>query len=260
VTGTALPVADRKLTWRGGGLYTRRIDTGYIAPQPGNDVEGSGGMSVRHGMLALLERRSMHGYELRRELENDLGPEWAVNYGQVYSTLERLVRDRLVVQSDTVPGSDAPDRKLHTLTPAGRSELRQWFLTPVGGGEVRRDELFAKVILGLTSDVDVDEVIQVQRKSELRRMGELTATKESRDLALDLPEVLQIDMEILRTEATIRWLDAAEVKIHKAAEETPEAVPLRESFAVAALRDVEEIPDRPQGAPRGSDGRDQGRQ
>ena len=87
-------------------------------------------MSVRHGLLAVLNRRSMHGYELRKELVDGLGPEWNVNYGQIYSTLERLVRDGLCVQSETVSVVDAPDRKLYTVTPAGRAELRSWFLTP----------------------------------------------------------------------------------------------------------------------------------
>ena len=57
----------------------------------------------------------MHGYDVRRELESELGSEWSVTYGQVYTTLERLVRDGLVVQSDTVAGADAPDRKHRAL-------------------------------------------------------------------------------------------------------------------------------------------------
>ncbi len=33
-------------------------------------------MSVKHGLLAVLNSRSMHGYELRRELVDELGPAW----------------------------------------------------------------------------------------------------------------------------------------------------------------------------------------
>lgn len=181
-------------------------------------------MSVRYGILAVLERQSMHGYEVRRELESELGSEWSVNYGQVYSTLERLVRDGLVVQSDTVAVSDAPDRKLYTVTPAGRAALREWFLTPTGEGDGHRDELHAKVMLALTSDVDVNDIIQAQRKCELRRIAELTALKESMDPALDLPEVLQLDLLILRTEAVIRWLEIAESKIARARAAGPTAI------------------------------------
>lgn len=173
-------------------------------------------MSVRHGLLALLDRRSMHGYELRRELEDELGPEWAVNYGQVYSTLERLVRDELVVQSETISTAEAPDRKLYTVTPKGRAHLRQWFLTPIGGIETSRDEMYAKVLLALTGDVDIEEVVQVERKAQLRRIGQLTTLKEQLDPELELSSVLYLDMSIMKTEAIITWLDTAEARIRKA--------------------------------------------
>lgn len=159
----------------------------------------------------------MHGYELRRELEIELGPEWAVNYGQIYSTLERLSRHGFVVQFETIASAEAPDRKLYTITPAGRGELRSWFLTALPGPETARDELHAKIVLGLTGDVDVAEVIQVQRKAELRRIGELTARKERLDPHVELPAVLQLDLAILKTEAVIRWLDSAEAKIRRTA-------------------------------------------
>lgn len=189
----------------------------------------------------------MHGYELRRELETELGADWAVNYGQIYTTLERLVRDGLVVQSDTVAVSDAPDRKLYTVTPAGRTELRRWFLAPVEGSEVRRDELFAKIVLGLTSDVDVSQILHVQRKCELRHMAELTTLKEQHDLELDLAAVLQLDLFIMRTESTIRWLDTAEAKIRKARDRTPGSVPVRESFSADDVLETDEHVDVPVG-------------
>lgn len=174
-------------------------------------------MSVKFGILAVLDRRSMHGYELRRELEDELGPEWAVNYGQIYSTLDRLVRDGLVVQSETVSSGEAPDRKLYTVTPAGRAELRAWFLAPVNGADAGRDELYAKVVLAMTGGVDVEDVIQAQRKGQLRRIGLLTELKEQHDQDIELTTVLQLDMAIMKTEAVIKWLDSAEKKIHASA-------------------------------------------
>ncbi|MDO8963653.1 MAG: PadR family transcriptional regulator [Coriobacteriia bacterium] len=181
-------------------------------------------MSVKYGLLALLNRRSMHGYEMRRELEVELGPEWAVNYGQIYSTLERLVRDALVVQSETVASGDAPDRKLYTVTPAGRTELHQWFLTPIDSSDPSRDGLHAKILLALTGDVPVDKVIQAERKGQLRRIGQLTELKEKRDAELELAAVLQLDMAIMKTEAVLKWLDTAEARIAKATAAGPDGV------------------------------------
>jgi DNA-binding PadR family transcriptional regulator len=166
----------------------------------------------------------MHGYELRRELADGLGSAWALNYGQVYSTLERLMRDGLVVQSETVASADAPDRKLYTITPAGRSELRNWFLTPADGAETGRDELYAKILLSLTSDVPSDEVFQAQRRGQLRRIALLTELKERLDPQLELAEVLQADLSIAKTDAAIKWLGTAEAKLKKAAASSPQGV------------------------------------
>jgi DNA-binding PadR family transcriptional regulator len=174
-------------------------------------------MSVKYGILALLNRRSMHGYEMRRELEAELGSQWAVNYGQIYTTLERLVRDGFVVQSETVASADAPDRKLHTVTPAGRTELHRWFLSPTENPDAGRDELHAKILLALTGDIPVNKVIQAERKGQLRRIGQLTEMKEAADPDLELATVLLLDMAIMKTEAVIKWLDTAESRIAKLA-------------------------------------------
>lgn len=175
-------------------------------------------MSVKHGLLAILDRRSMHGYELRRELADELGPDWALNFGQVYSTLDRLLRDGLVVQSETVASAAAPDRKLYTVTPSGRAELHRWFLAPLEGVEAGRDELYAKIMLALTGDLDVEQVTQAQRKGLLRVIATLTAEKERLDPDLDLAATLHIDLLIGRTDAFLRWLDTAEARIRRAAQ------------------------------------------
>jgi DNA-binding PadR family transcriptional regulator len=202
-------------------------------------------MSVKHGLLALLERRSMHGYELRQELVGELGDAWGVNYGQVYSTLERLVRDGLCVHTETVAMVDAPDRKLYTVTPAGRAELRRWFLTAVEGSEAGRDELYAKVVLGLTGDVGVSEVIQAQRKGLLRRMGLLTSLKERLDAELDLAEVLHVDLSIAKTDALLGWLDVAEARVSRAAASLVSGVSCgRRIRGDAAEREVGRVPVR----------------
>ncbi|MDQ4143534.1 MAG: PadR family transcriptional regulator [Actinomycetota bacterium] len=43
-------------------------------------------------VLGLLKERSMHGYELRKELGTMLGPFWGVSWGSLYPTLRRLAK------------------------------------------------------------------------------------------------------------------------------------------------------------------------
>jgi DNA-binding PadR family transcriptional regulator len=55
-------------------------------------------------VLGLLKERSMHGYELRKQLGAMLGPFWQVSWGSLYPTLRRLARAGAVEKdSDATP-------------------------------------------------------------------------------------------------------------------------------------------------------------
>ena len=41
-------------------------------------------------VLGLLKDRTMHGYELKKELTATLGQFWQVSYGSLYPTIRRL--------------------------------------------------------------------------------------------------------------------------------------------------------------------------
>ena len=75
-------------------------------------------MSIRHGLLALLERGQMYGYQLRAAFEESTGSTWPLNIGQVYTTLSRLERDGLAVP---LPASDTGQRP-YSITEAGRAD------------------------------------------------------------------------------------------------------------------------------------------
>ena len=56
-------------------------------------------------ILGLLKDRPMHGYQLSREVADQLGGLWKVSYGSLYPTLRRLEREgevETVVPDDTV--------------------------------------------------------------------------------------------------------------------------------------------------------------
>lgn len=168
-------------------------------------------MSVKHGLLALLERAPMHGYQLRAEFERSTGMTWPLNIGQVYSTLSRLSRDGLVEEADA---GDDPGKVVYRLTPAGRVELTTWFTTPVAPAEHPRDELAIKVALAVhTPGVDVPAVLQSQRTATIRKLAELTRLKSQADETADEAWLLVLDLMIFRAEAEVRWLDHSDTRL-----------------------------------------------
>jgi DNA-binding PadR family transcriptional regulator len=178
-------------------------------------------MSVKYGLLALLGREPMHGYQLRTEFERSTGSTWPLNIGQVYSTLSRLSRDGLVEETDP---ADEPGKVVYRLTDAGRTELATWFATPVAPAEHPRDELAIKVALALhTPGVDVSAVLLAQRTATVRKLLELTRLKAKADETADEAWLLVLDLMIFRTESEARWLDHSETRLARTPRRRPPA-------------------------------------
>lgn len=175
------------------------------------------GMSIRHGLLALLERGPMYGYQLRAAFEESTGATWPLNIGQVYTTLARLERDTMVRAIDS-PEASGPQRP-YEITDAGRAELALWFATPIGHTDRPRDELAIKLALALTTPgVDVRTVVQTQRVATMHTLQEYTRLKARDARAEDdahggLAWRLVLDALLFQAEAEVRWLDHCEASL-----------------------------------------------
>jgi len=208
-------------------------------------------VSIRQGILALLSEQPMHGYQLRQQFEQRTGGTWPLNIGQVYTTVQRLVRDGLVepvpapgtahdVAASDAAASDAAasdaaadvvasaDVERFRLTRSGRQEIAHWWRTPVDRGAPARDELVIKLALAVTAPgIDARDVIQAQRTETMRALRDYTRLKttvpgsaagggageaSSRDLAWSLV----LDNLIFAAEAEVRWLDHVEARVSRA--------------------------------------------
>src|SRR6187431_249364 len=98
-------------------------------------------MGVREGLLALLDRDSAYGYQLKTGFEAATGGVWSLNVGQVYATLERLERDGFV------ESAEQDGQRSYRITEAGTDELGEWWDAAIGDDPPPRDELTVKVLL-----------------------------------------------------------------------------------------------------------------
>ena len=181
-------------------------------------------MSVKQGLLALLEQRPMYGYQLRTEFEARTGATWPLNVGQVYTTLARLERDGLVE-----PAGEGEGHAFYGITDAGRAAVATWFETPVSRETPPRDELAIKLAIAVTvPGVDVRGVVQRQRTATIRALQDYTRLKarsgDSRKPA-ELAWLLVLDSLVFAAEAEIRWLDHCEVRLARAAADRPATAP-----------------------------------
>jgi DNA-binding PadR family transcriptional regulator len=170
-------------------------------------------VSVRQSLLVLLAERDRHGYQLRQEFEQRTGGTWPVNIGQIYTTINRLQRDGLVVEA----GRQDDGSVIYHLTELGRQEAGAWWATPVDRTVPSREELAIKLALAVTSPgVDVRAVLQSQRTESVRALQIYTQHKRrlpARPSGSDLARLLVLDNLIFAVEAEVRWLDHIEQRL-----------------------------------------------
>ncbi len=177
-------------------------------------------MSIKYALLAILAERDLHGYELKSSFDHKVGEFWSLNYGQIYSTLDRLEKEALVTH-DREMQEKRPDRKIFSITPQGREELAEWLATPVGKIRALRDEFFIKLVF-----MDKDDpgpllaLLDKQKALYLKQMSKLTQRKMALKKAAQGPDSLTgellMDAGLFHAEADIRWLTLCEAKLKAA--------------------------------------------
>lgn len=176
-------------------------------------------MSIRHSLLSILAQAPCYGYQLRSEFDRRTGSTWPLNVGQIYNTLDRLVRDGLVLKTGA-PADDASDgqqQTYYTITDAGEREVEHWLTTPVDSYSVSRDELAIKLAIAVTlPGVDAHAVIEHQRQATRGAVDALSLTAEVREDARDasqFAEQLVTDSLFAHAEAELQWLDRVETAL-----------------------------------------------
>ena len=150
-------------------------------------------MSVRHAILGLLHYQDMHGYRIKRHLEQHFGYMWSINYGQIYPNLKKMEEEGLVTKTE-VARTGTPSRKLYSITEAGKEAFAGWLASDAQGTSLLRDPFLLRfVFFGFGSKEraldQVDEQIrsyeaQIEKRREnmrrwhgqgiyVRQMGEL---------------------------------------------------------------------------------------
>ncbi|MGW4652356.1 PadR family transcriptional regulator [Kitasatospora sp. NPDC004289] len=165
-------------------------------------------MSLGQILLGLLESQPRHGYDLKRAYDEQFGRTRSLHYGQVYSTLSRLLKGGLVEVEGVEPG-DGPERKRYAITEAGVTDVAQWLGRAENPEPYLQNTLYAKVVLALLTGRPAVEVLDTQRTEHLRQMRALTRRKESGDLA----DQLICDHALFHLDADLRWLELTAARL-----------------------------------------------
>ena len=82
-------------------------------------------MSLKHGLLGLLNYNSMTGYDLSKIFSDSLSFFWTATTSQVYRELSTMERDSWVTSEVEIQFSK-PNKKVYSITELGKKEMQEW--------------------------------------------------------------------------------------------------------------------------------------
>ncbi|MEV8408492.1 PadR family transcriptional regulator [Streptomyces niveus] len=170
-------------------------------------------MSIGHTLLGLLESGPQHGYNLKRAFDDSFGHDRPLHYGQVYSTMSRLLKNGLV-EVDGVEAGGGPERKRYAITEAGITDVESWLAHPEKPEPYLQSTLYTKVVISLLTGRSAADLLDTQRAEHLRLMRVLTDRKRHGDLS----DQLICDHALFHLEADLRWLELTAARLDKLAE------------------------------------------
>lgn len=111
-------------------------------------------MALRHAVLAALLEGDASGYDLAKRFDVSVANYWPATPQQLYRELERMTADG-VVAARVVEQERRPNKRVFSITPAGRADLAQFTSHPPRPS-AWRDELLVQL-----AAVDVGDGVAV---------------------------------------------------------------------------------------------------
>ncbi|MDN3698391.1 MULTISPECIES: PadR family transcriptional regulator [Vibrio] len=169
-------------------------------------------MSLPHVILTVLSTRDATGYDITKEFSASIGYFWKASHQQVYRELNKMAQNELVT-CVLEPQEGKPDRKVYSITDAGRGALGAWFDQPTAHPTVR-DEFSAKLMAcavqpSTAYHAQLTELVEESRKL-VAHYKEIEAAYYATPASLDKQarlERLTLRRNLVIREAWVSWAD-----------------------------------------------------
>ena len=172
-------------------------------------------MSLDHILLGLL-REPANGYDLKNVFSETVQHFWSARLSQIYPTLKRL-EQRQMLDSRWEPSPKGPDRKVYTLTDAGRAELVRWLRDDPAVGTERFAYLAQLYFMDTIGDIHETRAFMTQLRDHFSRwLAQLRAIERDIVVTYGDPEgyadagfhqFAALRMGVHSIEAKVAWCD-----------------------------------------------------
>jgi DNA-binding PadR family transcriptional regulator len=158
---------------------------------------------IELAILGLLKERPMHGYQLNRELGDQLGGLWKVSYGSLYPSLRRLERHGAI---SSEAGTGARRKTVYRITDEGERMFLELLQEPPqeNQGEDARFRVRLAFFRYLPPETRV-RLLERRRQGLQDRLAEIKTHLRDPGTTDDYQRAL-MDHARAATEADIAWL------------------------------------------------------
>lgn len=181
---------------------------------------------LKYALLGILLRAPMSGYDLERWIRRSIDHFWAAQLSQIYRSLRQLEEQGLVV-SQIEPQESRPDRRVYTVTEAGRAEFDRWVDEIVTDRDPIRIPFLVRLFFsGQRDPADVLTQLRVMRDAYTRYAASFAGdTPSAIEEAEDAFQAGSLDLLVwdatrrageLYIEFWIRWLDETIARLEHA--------------------------------------------
>lgn len=127
---------------------------------------------LKYALLGFLNYTPMTGYDLKHFMDTSTAYFWNAKQSQVYITLKALEAEHLI-QSVIEEQQSRPDRRVYSITDAGRAALSAWLDEPLVETETVKSSVLLKLFFA--ARLDKEALIAQLRvlHSQHRRLAEM---------------------------------------------------------------------------------------
>jgi PadR family transcriptional regulator AphA len=163
-------------------------------------------LPMEQALLGLLIKGPVHGYDLHRRIEEELGRIWHMGISNIYGALKRLERAGQV-ESSLNPQENRPPRKVYHITPTGRKSFLDWVRQPVTVMQDMRVEFPAKLYFHHALGWEGGEELIVAQEAVCRERVERLAQSTAQCGPYDFDRLV-FEFRRCQIEAILEWLES----------------------------------------------------
>lgn len=101
-------------------------------------------MSLAHGILGFLSYTSMTGYDLTKAFDSSVRFFWYAQSSHIYLKLNKLEKKGLI-SCEYIIQQARPNKKLYSITPAGKEEFLKWIAQESADDYKTKDEFLMRI-------------------------------------------------------------------------------------------------------------------